>query len=399
MYYSSIGFLAAVILVIENHDIIFQRGSQQQPAMRIYKYFLLGIMAYYITDILWGILDSCHLITLLFIDTSAYYVAMGLGLLLWTRYLIAYLNDQSVFGRALFHVGWIFFAALVAVTVLNIFFPVLFTLDENGVYHAYAARYVFLILQILLFILTAVYAFLVMLHTHGSRWKRYRTIGLFGLTMALLLTLQYLYPLLPLYAAGYMLGTCLLHTFVFGDEKEEYRQELEQSVLREKKQREELQSTWKLAYTDPLTHVKSKLSFSEAKERLDRMIEEDPAAEFAVAVFDVNGLKETNDRLGHEAGDQLLINASRLICRHFTHSPVFRIGGDEFAAVLEGGDYRNRQELMDRYDQQMEENRRSGEVIAAGGLATFRAGRDENFDQVFERADQRMYERKRALKD
>jgi|GEM_PF-6418151 len=39
---------------------------------------------------------------------------------------------------------------------------------------------------------------------------------------------------------GYMLGTCVLHSFVVEDEKEEYRRELEEAVAREQKQKEEL---------------------------------------------------------------------------------------------------------------------------------------------------------------
>lgn len=61
--------------------------------------------------------------------------------------------------------------------------------------------------------------------------------------------------------------------------------------------------------------------------------------EFALLVADVNGLKEANDALGHESGDQLIKNTSRCICKIFEHSPVFRIGGDEFVVILTGEDY------------------------------------------------------------
>ena len=71
-----------------------------------------------------------------------------------------------------------------------------------------------------------------------------------------------------------------------------------------------------------------------------------------VAVCDVNSLKAVNDTLGHKAGDEIIRRACSLICNTFKHSPVYRIGGDEFAVILSGRDYERRQELLS----EMEEN-------------------------------------------
>lgn len=48
------------------------------------------------------------------------------------------------------------------------------------------------------------------------------------------------FPLLPFYAMGYMLGSCVLHVFVAEDEKDEYRRELEKALARETIQMKEL---------------------------------------------------------------------------------------------------------------------------------------------------------------
>ncbi len=58
--------------------------------------------------------------------------------------------------------------------------------------------------------------------------------------MTLLIAIQVFYPLMPFYAMGYMLGTCVLHSFVVEDEKEKYRRELEKAVERERLQLQEL---------------------------------------------------------------------------------------------------------------------------------------------------------------
>ena len=64
MYYSAIGLLAALILIIENQDILKNaKGSFEKPAWKVYRRFLYAVLVYYITDILWGILESRKLPT------------------------------------------------------------------------------------------------------------------------------------------------------------------------------------------------------------------------------------------------------------------------------------------------------------------------------------------------
>ena len=55
MYYSVIGLLAAVILLVENFDILLNlNGAFEQPAWKVYRKFLIVVLIYYITDIFWG---------------------------------------------------------------------------------------------------------------------------------------------------------------------------------------------------------------------------------------------------------------------------------------------------------------------------------------------------------
>ena len=152
-----------------------------------------------------------------------------------------------------------------------------------------------------------------------------------------------------------------------------------------------------VTYTDPLTGVKSKHAYVEWEQRANGQIGA-PSCAFAVVVCDVNGLKHINDTLGHKAGDAYIIAASRLICTIFTHSPVFRIGGDEFVVALEGDDYARRDELVDMLNVEVEKNLAEGGAVVSAGIACYRAGEDGSVQSVFERADSRMYERKVQLK-
>lgn len=237
-WYALVGLLALMVLVIENHAIFF-RGSDNQDfaEIGIYRKFLFGVMAYYVTDILWGVLDSLHLTALLYLDTVVYYVAMAVGVLFWTQYVVAYLAEDNAFSRFLTHAGRILFVVVAAAAVVNCFTPVLFWFDENGTYHACPARHAQLICQIVLLLLTSAYTYRAMRHSEGTTQNRYRTVFLFGLVVAILLLIQLKYPFLPLYTIGYMLGSCLLYSFVVNNEMDEYKQ-----TIIEKQRQSELAS-------------------------------------------------------------------------------------------------------------------------------------------------------------
>lgn len=153
-----------------------------------------------------------------------------------------------------------------------------------------------------------------------------------------------------------------------------------------------------IANTDPLTGVKSKHAYITKEAELNRQLEAGTMRELGVVVCDVNGLKQVNDTQGHKAGDAYIRSASTLICELFKHSPVYRIGGDEFVVVLEGSDYQNRKQLMIDLNKQVEANRDAGKVVVAAGMSILNPEMDKEVHAAFERADALMYQRKRQLK-
>ena len=150
------------------------------------------------------------------------------------------------------------------------------------------------------------------------------------------------------------------------------------------------------ANVDPLTRVKNRNAFLVAQERLNDQIAANASQEFAIVILDVNDLKKINDTEGHAAGDQYLKDACKIVCTTFSHSPVFRIGGDEFAVIAQGSDYRQIEDLVRQVSAHNAEAMRSGGIVIACGMAK-RAG-DASVAAVFERADQDMYENKSRLK-
>ncbi len=166
----------------------------------------------------------------------------------------------------------------------------------------------------------------------------------------------------------------------------------------EAKANEERDKARNIALTDPMTGVKSKHAFLLQQREIDSFIEEGSIDEFAVAVCDVNGLKVINDTLGHKAGDDYIKSASRMICDIFQHSPVFRTGGDEFVVILRGRDYLIRKELVLALHDRSVVNISKNEVVVSGGLSEYNSEQDGSFHDVFERADNLMYEEKKLLK-
>ena len=153
-----------------------------------------------------------------------------------------------------------------------------------------------------------------------------------------------------------------------------------------------------IASRDALTGVKSRHAYQEKERELDEQIGNHTAGDFGIVVCDLNGLKLINDEFGHKAGDERIRQASRVICELFSHSPVYRNGGDEFVVYLAGRDYEDRAQLMQALHDRSVANIETGDVVVSGGLAVFDHNADARLRPVFDRADAAMYEEKQLLK-
>ena len=160
----------------------------------------------------------------------------------------------------------------------------------------------------------------------------------------------------------------------------------------------------KRVYVDALTSVKNKGAFSTAIEALQKQLDDDEQPpQFAIGVFDCNDLKLVNDRYGHDKGDIYLKTACQLICRIFDHSPVFRIGGDEFAVILRNRDFDNREELVRLFEKESERINAENEnkwkqVHIAMGIAVYDPKLDHCVTDAVRRADKIMYADKQSRK-
>lgn len=158
-----------------------------------------------------------------------------------------------------------------------------------------------------------------------------------------------------------------------------------------------------LAYKDSLTGVRNRTAYNHQVSMLEESLSNGEKIEFAIAVFDINNLKNINDNLGHECGDELIKGACKLICHTFKQSAVFRIGGDEFVAVIKDMKDAEIKELFALFENEMKKTWSSikpeNRISIAYGFSSYDSEVDAcKVEPVFNRADEIMYENKKAMK-
>ncbi len=156
------------------------------------------------------------------------------------------------------------------------------------------------------------------------------------------------------------------------------------------------------ARTDPLTGLLNRRAFlDEAGRRIDRLDRE--ALPGTLLFVDLDRMKLLNDRLGHEAGDAALVLVAELLRRTVRPADlVARLGGDEFALWLDGSDELTAAERAEGLRigcPQALAHLMTGqerEMTLSIGIACRQPAGGEGLESLLQRADQVMYEVKRA---
>lgn len=162
-------------------------------------------------------------------------------------------------------------------------------------------------------------------------------------------------------------------------------------VYDQSKKLKEQQKWFRAAYVDALTEIPNRAAYMKKIHELERTM--DMTESVAITVMDLNNFKEINDTWGHSAGDEVLRQAAKYLSDCFSDgkSTVYRIGGDEFAAISVGA---TEEELSGKI-------KLLGEI--RGGDTPFSVSSGYSFvdkseknapDQAFLRADAMMYANK-----
>ena len=144
-----------------------------------------------------------------------------------------------------------------------------------------------------------------------------------------------------------------------------------------KKQQEQLLY---LSYSDHLTQIYNRNKYMEVLDELHR----EPPSQTGVAYIDLNGLKNVNDKQGHNAGDQLILGAATVISK-VVEGQVYRIGGDEFVLICPGID---QEEFHEKIQDILQGMKQCNISISLGSIWK----EDQiDIDEMLKEADRLMY--------
>ncbi|MBC7106374.1 MAG: PAS domain S-box protein, partial [Firmicutes bacterium] len=160
----------------------------------------------------------------------------------------------------------------------------------------------------------------------------------------------------------------------------------------------------RMVRTDPLTGLGNRLAFQEALEREVHRAKR-YLTPLSLLIIDVDNFKAINDSLGHPAGDRALARLGKLLVANCRRSDLlFRIGGDEFAALLVSSGEEEAQAVADRLRRRITAETVLGPRVAlpvalSVGAATLDSWREPlDAEELIRLADGRMYEEKRRRK-
>lgn len=401
MFYSLVGIVSFIILIVVNYDIFFDRNyrASNRKAFLSYRFFAATIGFFYLTDILWGYLDPLENKIYVTIDTAFYFINMSILLLAWTYFVANFVSHAKGVNITLRIIGVILALTGVTLVIVNFFTPVLFTYNAAE-YDPKLGRYIFLTLQIAAFVFATVYTTIALVKEKDSFSKgRLSTLSISSLVMAGAILAQVWYPNFPVYSMGLTVSSVIIYVFIVSAQRTQFQKALVESEHKRHAQSKEIDYARQLAYIDPLTGVKNKHAFVELESTLDEMIRKKEINEFSLIIFDLNDLKTVNDTLGHEMGDKYITKSCQLISQYFPGEEIFRFGGDEFVLIIQGESYQDRYRRLDDFNKYIEGNNESDYIVIAAGISDYIPEKDNTLRSIFLRADERMYARKRRLKE
>jgi diguanylate cyclase (GGDEF)-like protein/PAS domain S-box-containing protein len=158
-----------------------------------------------------------------------------------------------------------------------------------------------------------------------------------------------------------------------------------------------------LSHVDELTGLHNRRGFIDlARAQLDEAVRAQRA--MLVIFVDLDGLKQINDRFGHQAGDRALFEFAALLRATFRERDlVARLGGDEFVVLVTDAAGVGATELVARLSIRVEQHngrgRRDFSIAFSNGVSTFDPAEPEPLEVLLSQADARMYAQKRLRKD
>lgn len=191
------------------------------------------------------------------------------------------------------------------------------------------------------------------------------------------------------------------HTAAMISELDKYMKNLVNTTKELSETRQQAKGLAALANRDSLTGVRNRIAYDDEIKRLQREAVHG-SDKFGIAFVDLDNLTAINDEFGYDKGNVAIKQLCMLVCNTFKHSPVFRVGCDEFAVILRNGDLKMIDELTRTFCFEIERRRLDDalepfeKVSAAMGIALFDPERDFTVEDVCRRAEEEMLSKKQG---
>lgn len=360
--------VSAVVSLILLYGNLFETHRKTVYG-RVYSWMMGTIFTALLADGISWVLEGNAVYTVaLYISNTISIVLTIILIAQFALYITSYIGERTEISRPLLKTALVFCSAAAIITTVLCACGVVFTI-ENGVFVTQPLYTLYSVASVIALLMsyTVVTKYRKVLGLHDSI-AAYAYIAIPTVSAMINLwdeNFSFTYPAITVAAL-------ILYVMI----------QSEQSVrlLEEKK------ISAYYAEHDELTGLFSRRAY------VDRLESLRGSSENAGVVFcDLNGLKYTNDTIGHKEGDKLLNRFADLLRQYFRIDDIFRISGDEFVVIVEPIDedeFRNRV-------RKFENALGSGEAqLACAGSGYGSAG---NVAELIQKAEERMYERKQEF--
>lgn len=323
----SIGYIYSVVafLSVLQLQLIFNRTIRTKyketidyPFCKLLSFFSI----FCVVDALWGICDARGPFITPFrftIVSYCYHTMSALSAFIWFGYIIRYLGLNGKIKAVCNIIRCVFIVLQLSMITSNGITGKAFSINEDldyfmgdlrlWLYLAQYAYYVFILLLSTFF----------MLFGDRSRLRIYRNVFVFTLIPFLFGIGQYVFYNVAMYSMGFMLSAFIIYAYNLTDIRENYLAKMAEESSRH-------------AVVDVMTELFNRRGYEEDLISYPSVPTED---DFVFVSMDLDGLKDVNDSLGHEAGDELIKGAAMCMKRVMgSYGRLYRVGGDEFFAII-----------------------------------------------------------------
>jgi len=296
------------------------------PVDRSYRVLLSWVTFFCFLDTVWGIAATTQVgdPSLLFVLSSLFHISTVATANFWLYFVLTYLQKEISNSHIYKIIGGAIAGFQIILVAINCFTPTIFSITEDYLYKVEPLRYVAFINQYIIYFGIGIMTAIAALKKKDESRKTFFSVFMFVLAPVLCGAFQLLYPEYPFHSIGYFIGCCIIHIFI---------------AAKERNDRLVIAST-----TDSLTNAFNRNAYEEDfKKYRNEPIDDD----LIIFSIDINGLKQTNDTLGHLVGDELIIGSGQCISNAFAGcGKVYRVGGDEFMVVVhydgDGSDFKSK---------------------------------------------------------